>query len=149
MRDDSVGKGINLLGVIIGALLLVGVLIAIVYFVISKVNSAKDDIGKTTDTALNFKYEQYAGETVTGSEVLACISKFKSDTIYICVNNGLTTTYYNLDANLQPNGENVSLAKDKKDLNHYINPSSNYEGEVNYLNDDPTDVILGITFTKQ
>lgn len=149
MRDESVGKGINLIGTIIVALLLVGVLVAVAYFVIAKVNSAKDDVGHQADAALNYKYEQYAGEQVTGSDVLTAITKFKNDTIYVCVNNGLTTTYYNLDANLQPNGESVALAKNKADLNHYINPSSHYEGEVNYLNDDPNDVIMGITFTKQ
>ena len=144
MRDESVGKGINLLGVIIGGIAIVSFILLIVYFVIDKGSDAKSKMGKQADDALNYEYTQYDGEVVTGAEVLTAITRFKSDTLYICVNNGLTTTYYNLDTNFQP-AEKVATAKNKGDLNHYINPSSKFTGEVNYDND----VIVGITFTKQ
>lgn len=144
MRDESVGKGIQLLGTIIGGILLVGAIIALVTFVITKVNSAKEQMGNEADSALEYQYLQYDGDVVTGSDVLTAITKFKNDTIYICVDNGLSTTYYNLDASLQP-ANKVSFAKNKTDLNHYINPSTKFEGLVNYDNG----VIVGITFTKQ
>lgn len=145
MRDDSVGKGINLIGTVVVALLIVGVLIAFAYLVISKVNGAKDDVAQQADAALEYKYTSYEGEVVTGSDVLTAITKFKNDTLYICVDNGLTTTYYNLDANLTTAGaEKIATAKSKSDINHYINPSSHFVGEVMYQND----AIVGIKFTK-
>lgn len=144
MRDDTVGKGINLVGVVIGALAFVGFLIAFVYFVIAKGKAVQSDLDKQTNDAMNYKYEQYEGEVVSGSEVLTAITQFKSDTIYILVDNGLSKNYYNLDDNFaKANG--VAFGKDKSDLTNYINPSSKFIGEVNYDND----VIVGITFTKQ
>lgn len=147
MRDEAISKGAIMLGSIIGSIVIVGIIVTIVYLVKGKVNDATEVLTGEADSAIESTYTDYDGDTVTGTEVLSAISKFKNDTIFVAVDNGSgTLTYYWRDADLNANETTLSDAKSKSDLSKYITPSANFLGEV--IRDDGTNAIKGITFTK-
>lgn len=97
-------------------------------------------------------YTQYDGVTIKGSEVINVIKKMKSDVICIKVNNGKQETEYLYNAALTTDltGDLTDMlkeARNKQNMNKYINPNASFEGEV--IRDPDTDTIIGITFTKQ
>ena len=147
MRDESISKAVIMIGSLIGAIVVVGIIVAIVYLTKDKVDEASNVMIGQANDAIESTYTQYDGDIVTGSEVLSAIGKFKSDTIFVAVNNGKATTYYYKNADGSDNTNTVALAKKKSDLSHYINPSANFLGAV--TRDADTGTITGITFTKQ
>ena len=92
----------------------------------------------------------YDGITVSGSEVLNAIKKFKDEEISVKVVTSKSTTYYNysLDTS-EKNIENKStssVADAKKTASkNYINPNGKFEGEIIR---DSNDYIIGICFTQ-
>ncbi len=142
-----------------GLILAAGVIITCVVvglgFYISR--EAKDTAtnGAGQITSLNAEFSNndktiYDGITVSGSEVINAINKFKSEELSVKVVTSKSTTYYNYllddkDANL----DKVSTAKvadaKKATNNSYINPGGKFEGE---LIKDSNDYIIGICFTQ-
>lgn len=148
MRDEAISKGAIMLGSIIGSIVIVAIIVGIVYLVKGKVNDATEVLVGEADSAIESVYTDYDGDIVKGTEVLSALSKFKNDTIFIAVDNGSgTTTYYYRDQNLAPTTNTIALAKQKTDLTHYINASTDFLGAV--VRDANTNAIIGITFTKQ
>lgn len=92
----------------------------------------------------------YDGITVSGSEVINAINKFKNEELSVKVVTSKSTTYYNysLDSseNNIENKSSASVAEAKKASNvNYINPSGKFAGE---LIKDSNDSIIGICFTQ-
>lgn len=92
----------------------------------------------------------YDGITVSGSEVLNAIKKFKDEEISVKVVTSKSTTYYNYS--LDSSGQNIenkstsSVTDAKKAASkNYINPNGKFEGEVIR---DSNDYIIGICFTQ-
>ena len=131
----------------------------LIIFVMGKVNAAKDTSSKAdevvnamTDSLVNDKYTQYDGAVVKGSTVLSFIQSSKSDVICIQVKNGSTTTEYvrKLSDLSQSADGKIADAKNKANVTTtYIDPSVDYLGEVLYMNDDPTQTIIGVSFERQ
>ena len=92
----------------------------------------------------------YDGITVSGSEVLNAIKKFKDEEISVKVVTSKSTTYYNysLDTS-EKNIENKSTSSvtdaKKAASKNYINPNGKFEGEIIR---DSNDYIIGICFTQ-
>lgn len=105
-----------------------------------------------TTQLMESEFTQYDGTTVTGSDVINCIKRMKQEVICITVNNGRQATEYIYSSNLSTDltGNLTAMlkdAKDKSNLDKYINPAARFEGEV--IRDASTDTIIGITFTKK
>lgn len=140
---EAPSEALRLVAGIVGTLVVIGVIFAFIYLAKSKADTAANDMIRQSDALLDSKYTDYDGKLCTGSEVLSCIQKFKSDQIYICVDGN----YYNRGADLSEDGATAKLAdaQNKLDLSKYINPSSNYTGLVMY--DASNSIIMGIEFT--
>lgn len=130
----------------------------IMLFAIGKINSAKEPssqadeiVNSMTDSLVNDKYLTFDGATVKGSDVLSFIQTSKSDTICIQVVNGSNTTeYIRKLSDLSQKADGVlAKAKDKANIaTVYIDPSVDYIGEVLYLNNDASQSIIGVKFTR-
>ena len=149
---DAPAKVLEIIGGILAAAM-------IMLFAFSRINQAKDTAGKAdeivnsmTNALENDKYTQYDGATVKGNEVLSFIQTSKSDVICVVVKNGTDTTEYirKLSDLSQAAAGKIADAKNKALVTtKYIDPSVNYDGRVLYLNDDPTQTIIGVEFTRQ
>ena len=150
MKDDSVTKGILMLGGLIGAVIIVGIIVALVYLVKGKIEGATDTMVKQSDTALESIYTDYDGRTITGTELLSCISKFQEDEIYILVEKNGATYYFNYDDSFnKADGTNGILKRadaEVKTAGCYIASSSKFRGEVIKT---PDKGICGIKFVLQ
>ena len=146
MRDGGVPSAVLLIGGLMGAVLVVGVIIGIVMLAKGKADDASEQMVKQANDAINSIYTDYDQEIVSGSEVLTAIGKFKSDRIYVCVDNGKSTTYYYKNADGSENTNTIAKAKGD-DLNFRISTSADFLGECIY--DTDIDDIIGIKFTKQ
>lgn len=106
-------------------------------------------------TTLNSEFSNndktiYDGITVSGSEVINAINKFKNQEISVKVITGKSTTYYNylLDKGETgiENESSASVADAKKAASKsYINPGGRFEGSL--IRDD-NDYIIGICFKQ-
>lgn len=121
----------------------------------------KDSSTKTIDSAIaqnnsfstelvESKFTQYDGQTVTGSDVINAIKSLKGEVVCVIVNNGKQETQYLYNASLtQDLTDDLSAmlkeAKNKQNMNKYINPAATFDGEI--IRDSDTDAITGIRFT--
>ncbi len=92
----------------------------------------------------------YDGITVSGSEVVNAINKFKNEELCVKVVTSKSTTYYNYyldDAENNINNKSGASISDAKKVSNknYINPNGKFEGE---LIRDSNDYIIGICFTQ-
>lgn len=92
----------------------------------------------------------YDGATVSGSEVINVIKKFKNEKIGILVKTNKSDTYYGYSFDLK-DGDIISQVTDKdvdptdSDGESYINPYVNFEGRIVR---DKNEVITGIVFEQ-
>lgn len=141
---------------IIGGMLLAAM---VILFVMGQFNKTKDSaeqadkvVQSMVDSLVNDKYLVYDGAVVKGSDVLSFIQTCRTETICIEVVNGSTTTEYvkKLSDLTQKADGVLAEAKDKANINTvYIDPTVDYKGEVLYYNDDASQSIIGVRFTKK
>lgn len=150
---DSISKAIQVVGGIVLTLLLVSLIFSAYSTQQDNANQAITKTNEMNVTLLESDYTQYDGATISGSEVVNVIKRFKDQDIYVgvCVTatSGVGTSfdYYNHDATLGTNNiKDLASAKVKSNAN-YITPSAQFLGEVK--RDDTTGAIVGITFTRQ
>ena len=92
----------------------------------------------------------YDGATVSGSEVINVIKKFKNEKIGIMVKTNKSETYYGYSFDLK-NGDIISQVADKdvdptdSDSVNYVNPYVNFQGRIIR---DKNEVITGIVFEQ-
>ncbi len=144
-----------------GLLLAAGVVITCVVlglgFYISRQakNTAMDAIGNVDTMSLEFgesSFTMYDGTSISGTEVLNIVDKYKSYTDFaIKVTNKKDTIYYGMslnatDTELDTTAGIRSLTNAKNPSNaSYINPNSTFKGE---LFRDANNRIIGIGFTQ-
>lgn len=123
-------------------------------------DTAADGAGQISKLNAEFNESDkvmYDGLTVSGSEVVNVINKFRNSNLSIVVENnkGKTSYYYDLDSKLTDSGEkNWSLgAKTKTEgygmqnsnSDSYINPNAQFVGDIIR---DVNHVIIGIVFKQ-
>lgn len=112
-------------------------------------NKVTEELEKTNQALLESKYTQYDGTEMKGSRVINTIRNFEQENEKICVevNNGRAVNTYVYTADLSaPATLKAKDAKNRADLSTYINPSSNFLGEV--VKDPDTGTIIKLVFTK-
>lgn len=112
-------------------------------------NKAAQDINRMNVYLDESEFTQYDSEEIYGSSVVNIIKKYEQEKAEICivVNNGRTETEYVMNSSLtQEASHKIKEAKNKSDLNLFINPTTLFMGEV--IRDTDTDAIVGLKFTK-
>ena len=142
------------LGVTVLGLLFVGLL----FLLFGRVQTTMEKAGTKMD-AQNVMldesaYVDYDGAIVSGTEVVSFIKAHANDEICVTVNNGHSTTSYiydSVDLTTKTGVGNIAQAQNKANLSTvYINPNSNYLGEVVRDAVDATNgTIVGVNFTIQ
>jgi len=167
MGNDNASGTLKLaVGLGITAIVLIIVVVAF-NFGRNAANTAISNLSNETTQIQESRYTMYDGATITGSEVVNLISKFSNDNIYIRVKVNPVTApttaknpstapegdfYIFTDQNLttpkdEPTKTNdLRLAQDVSDPNHYINPSSKFYGRV--IRSSTTNGIMGIAFWR-
>ena len=112
--------------------------------------TADEQLAQMDDMLKNGNLDKYDGATVKGSEVISCIQSNKNAVLCVQVVNGGTTTEYgrkSSDLSQKADGK-LAAAKNKENTSTvYIDPTHDYEGELMYYNNDPTQTIVGVKFT--
>ncbi len=148
-------------------LIIVGVVCACIVgsFVFSAIRSRMDtgeatmtQVAEMDQAMLESEFTKYDATEITGSQVINIIKKYEqqSTKIYVVVNNGRSETQYVYTSDFSSRTTvKAKDAKDKADLNTYINPSATFLGEVIRDGGDVdggttgTGTIIGLKFTKQ
>lgn len=145
----------SLKGLILAAGTIITCVVISLGFFISR--EAKDTAsgGANQINQLNMEFSEsdkamYDGASVSGSEVISVIKKFKNDKVAILVKTNKSNTAYGYNVNAT-SGElegasnvSVDLAYDEGS-NTYINPYASFRGNVIR---DKNDVITGIVFNQ-
>ncbi len=153
--ENHANPVLKLIAEIALALLVIGVVVGIVLFAVSKANTLTNEITKTTDSVLETKFTQYDGENITGANVLNLIKTTYSEDneVYILVKNKSNSTgvYYCYKADLTKftaaeQSAAIKKARSKADTGCYITPSGKFSGEVVR---NSNDTIVGLIFTQE
>lgn len=112
-------------------------------------NKAQGDLNKMNTAMMENEFTQYDATEVWGSNLINIIKNYENQKEQICiiVNNGRRETEYVRTSNLsQEASTKAKDAKQKSNLDLYINPSTKYLGEV--IRDTDTGTITALKFTK-
>lgn len=134
-------------------------------FIFSAINTQNEtgeaimtQVSEMNQSMLDSEFTKYEATEITGSQVINLIKKYEqqSTKIYIIVNNGRSETQYVYNTDLSTRASaKAKDAKNKADLNIYINPSATFLGEIIRDGGDVdggtngTGSIIGLKFTKQ
>lgn len=112
-------------------------------------NQITKDMEKTNQAIIESQFTQYDATEITGSQLINLIRKYEQENEKICVevNNGRAVNTFVYTADLASQATlKAKDAKNRADLNTYINPSTDYLGEV--VRDENTGTIVKLKFTK-
>lgn len=135
-------------------LLFIGIVFAVVVIGKRYINQSTEEFTKTGDTALETVYTKYEG-TLKGSQVQSAVKEFVNDenvwVSYVSASGATQSVNYAdgtsvLDGNLLATNSDVVRKMNKKtEVAYYINPNTNYYGEI--VRNDDGQGIVGIRFT--
>lgn len=146
----------SLKGLILAAGVIITCLVVGIGFYISREASAAATNGTGQISRMNKEVSEsdkvmYDGLTVTGSEVINAINKYKSEDISVKVTTKKSVVYYNrlLKNNDKELGDVSSASVKNTQIitsSYYINQKAQFTGEILR---DVNDTIIGISFVQQ
>lgn len=143
---DNVTKALMIAASTVITILIIGIGFTIYNKSKSSSDAALNQMDNLNTTLAESDFTQYDGTSVTGTDVINIINKYRNEVICVTVNNGRTETEYIYNSSLSAVSTNsIADAKDKSNLNKYINPNATFTGEV--IRDAQTNTITGLKFT--
>lgn len=143
---ENVTTALKIAAAVVITILIIGIAFTIYNKSKSTTDSAMNQMDNLTTTLNESDFTQYDGATVTGTDVLNVINKYRNDILCVTVDNGRTETEYIYNSTLSAvSTNNIADAKDRSNLNKYINPNASFVGEV--IRDEQTGTIIGLKFS--
>lgn len=130
--SDTTSHALTIIGVVVAALILLGVLLTAVYRSRDFADTANDRLADMTIAAEESDYTKYDGAIVSGSDVVSAIKYFDgvADVCVTVTTSKGTYNYIYTGSDLQTRSD-LSVANTRnKTSTYYINPSSKFLGSV-------------------